>query len=261
MPDNFFKGFAPINGLDIYYEIHGEGKPLVLLHGGGSTIQTTFGTVLPMFAQKHKVIAIELQAHGHTKDRNTPESFYQDAEDVAALLKYLKINSADIFGFSNGGQTAMQLGIVHSGLVSKLVIMSAFYKREGAPEGFFEGFPNATLKDMPQVYANAYLAIDGNDHTGLQRMFERDRHRMENFKGWTDDEIRSIKAPSLIVSGDRDVVAPEHLIEMFRTIPNSRLMILPGYHGSFIGEAMTPPGNSRMPELTVAAIEEFLSEN
>jgi pimeloyl-ACP methyl ester carboxylesterase len=256
-----YKGFATINGLDIYHEIHGEGKPLVLLHGGGSTIYTSFGTVLPMFAQKHKVIAIELQAHGHTKDRDTPESFQQDAEDVAGLLKHLKINTADILGFSNGGQTAMQLAIVHPALVNKLVIISAFYKREGAPDGFFEGFPNATLKDMPQVYADAYLAIENNTQEGLQRMFEQDRSRMENFKSWTDDEIRSIKAPSLIVSGDRDVVVPGHLVEMHRTIPNSRLLILPGNHGSFLGEAMTPPGNSKLPALTVEVIEEFLSEN
>jgi pimeloyl-ACP methyl ester carboxylesterase len=261
MSTAFFKGFALINGLDLYYEIHGDGKPLVLLHGGGSTIQTSFGTILPMFAKKHKVIAIELQAHGHTKDRDTPESFYQDAEDVAALLKHLKINSADILGFSNGGQTAMQLGIAHPGMVNKLVIISAFYKRAGAPEGFFEGFPNATLKDMPQIYVDAYLAINKDDHDGLQRMFEQDRSRMENFKGWTDDEIRSIRAPSLIISGDRDVVNAEHLVEMFRTIPNSRLMILPGYHGSFIGEAMTPPNSSKLPSLTVEAIEEFLTEN
>jgi pimeloyl-ACP methyl ester carboxylesterase len=254
-----FKGYAPVNGLDLYYEIHGTGHPLVLLHGGGSTIQTSFGTLLPIFAKKHQVIAVELQAHGHTKDRNTPESFYQDAEDVAALLKHLKINSADILGFSNGGQTAMQLAIAHPGLIRKLVIISAFYKREGAPEGFFDGFPGATLKDMPPVYTDAYLAID-NDREGLQRMFEQDRSRMENFKGWTDEQISSIKAPSLIVSGDRDVVVAEHLVEMFRTIPNSRLMILPGSHGSFIGEAMTPPNNSKLPALTAEAIEEFLSE-
>jgi pimeloyl-ACP methyl ester carboxylesterase len=261
MSKTSFKGFAKINGLDIYHEIHGEGTPLVLLHGGGSTIQTSFGTILPLLAEKHEVIAIELQAHGHTKDRDRPESFQQDAEDVAGLLKHLKISKAAILGFSNGGQTAMQLAITHPNLVQKLVIISAFYKREGAPAGFFDGFPNATLKDMPQVYADAYLSIENNDQQGLQRMFEQDRSRMENFKSWTDDEIRSIKAPTLIVSGDRDVVVAEHLVEMFRTIPNSRLMILPGGHGSFIGEAMTPPGNSKFPMLTAAAIEEFLAEN
>src|SRR5215467_16284871 len=91
-------GYAPVNGLNMYYEIHGEGSPLVLIHGGGSTIQTTFGTILPMLATHYKVIAVELEAHGHTRDRDTPETFKQDADDIATLLSFLKINKADIFG-------------------------------------------------------------------------------------------------------------------------------------------------------------------
>ena len=130
--------YANVNGLKMYYEIHGEGTPLVLIHGGGSTIQTTFGKTLPLFAQHHKVIAVEMQAHGHTSDRDSPESFTQDADDIAALLKYLKIDKADIFGFSNGGHTAMQIGISHPEIVNKLIIVSAFYKRDGAVKGFFE---------------------------------------------------------------------------------------------------------------------------
>src|SRR6187401_1819086 len=106
-------GYAPVNGLKMYYEIHGEGTPLVLIHGGGSTIQTSFSKILPLLAQHYKVIAMELQAHGHTNDRDSAESFEQDANDVAALLSYLKINKPNILGFSNGGHTAMQIGISH----------------------------------------------------------------------------------------------------------------------------------------------------
>jgi pimeloyl-ACP methyl ester carboxylesterase len=124
-------GYAPVNGIHMYYEIHGQGNPLVLIHGGGSTIQTTFGYILPLLAEHYKVIALELQAHGHTSDRESPESFEQDADDVAALLSYLHINQANIFGFSNGGNTAMQVSIRHPQLVRKLVIASAFYKRSG----------------------------------------------------------------------------------------------------------------------------------
>src|SRR3954462_6119487 len=105
-------GYAPVNGLKMYYEIHGEGKPLVLIHGGGSTIETTFGRVLLMFAKKYKVIAVELQAHGHTSDRNAPETFEQDADDVATLLKQLSISKTSVLGFSNGGTTAMQIRYV-----------------------------------------------------------------------------------------------------------------------------------------------------
>src|SRR5438045_3607663 len=104
-------GYANVNGIKMYYEIHGEGKPLVLIHGGGSTIQTTFGKVLPIFAKKYKVIAVELQAHGHTCDRNAPETFQQDADDVAALLQQINISKASFIGFSNGGSTTLQIAI------------------------------------------------------------------------------------------------------------------------------------------------------
>lgn len=252
-------GYAPVNGLNMYYEIHGEGKPLVLIHGGGSTIQTTFGTILPLLAQHYKLIAVELQAHGHTKDRDIPESFEQDADDVAALLRYLKINKADLFGFSNGGNTSMQIAIRHPALINKLILVSSFYKREGMVKGLFDGLEKATLQDMPSIYKEAYLKIN-NDSAGLQRMFEKDRARMLQFKDWKEEVLSSIKAPCLIIAGDKDVVTAEHVVEMARKIPNADLMILPGNHGSFIGEAMTSDKSSEFPTLTIIAIREFLEK-
>jgi len=258
-PDSI-SGYAPVNGLNMYYEIHGEGKPLVLIHGGGSTIQTTFGKILPMLAEKYKVIAVELQAHGHTKDRDIPETFEQDADDVVALLNYLKIPKADIMGFSNGGNTTMQIAIRHPEIVNKLVITSAFYKREGMFKGFFEGMKDANLGNMPAHLKVAYMAIEKNDSTGLQRMFERDKTRMLEFKDWKDEDLISIKAPALIILGDKDVVTTEHAVEMSRRILNSELLILPGNHGSFIGEGLSAKDSSRIPELTVKVIEEFLAK-
>ena len=255
MPDKVQSGYAPVNGIEMYYEIHGHGLPLVLIHGGGSTIQTTFANILPLLAQKHKVIAVELQAHGHTSDRDTPESFDQDADDVASLLKHLKIDKADIFGFSNGGTTAMKIGIKYPALVNKLVITSAMYKREGMFNGFFEMMERATLNDMPVHLRNAFLEIN-NDPAALLNMFNKDRMRMINFTDWKDEDLEAIKAPSLIVLGDKDVVTIEHAVEMNRKIKNSELLILPGNHGSFIGEGTNEPGE--MPALTVGIIEEFL---
>ena len=252
-------GYASVNGLKMYYEIHGEGTPLVLIHGGGSTIQTTFGNILPSLARHHKVIAVELQAHGHTADRDNPESFAQDADDIASLLAWLKINKADFMGFSNGGHTSMQIGISHPKLVNKLVLISTFYKRDGTMKGFFEGLEKANLGNMPAPLRDAYLKIN-NDSAGLQRMFDRDRTRMLQFKDWKDEEIASIKAPTLIIAGDADVVTTEHAVKMSRLIPSAELMILPGAHGSFIGEVCTAKQGSQMPELTVAAIEEFLGK-
>jgi pimeloyl-ACP methyl ester carboxylesterase len=251
--------YADVNGINMYYELHGNGKPLVLLHGGGSTIYTTFGRILPELAKSYRIIAIELQAHGHTGDRNAPETFKQDAADVAELLDQLNIPKASIFGFSNGGQTAMQMAIDHPQKINKLIIASAFYKREGVPAWFWDGFAGAQLSNMPQVYQDEYLKITG-DETALLNMFNKDVERMRTFKGWTDEEIRCIKAPALIVSGDQDLTLPEHLAEMQRNIQGSRLAILPATHGSYMGEIMSANMPSKIPELFVAMVNEFLVE-
>jgi pimeloyl-ACP methyl ester carboxylesterase len=252
-------GYAPVNGINMYYEIHGKGSPVVLIHGGGSTIQSTFGTILPLLVMHHQVIAMELQAHGRTSDRNSPESFAQDAKDVVALLQYLKIPKADIIGFSNGGQTAMQIGISYPEFVNRLVLISCFYKRDGAFPGLFDNLPNATLDSMPAPLKTAYLQVR-NDTNGLQTMFEKDKQRMIDFKDWSDEDIQSIKANSFIICGDHDVVTTAHAVKMSQLIPNARLMILPGTHGSFIGEICSKEEGSKLPQLTVEAIEEFLNK-
>lgn len=125
-------GYAPVNGIDIYYEVHGreDGVPLVLLHSGGSTIDVTFSKVLPVFAASRRVIAVEEQGHGRTTDRDGPVTFEASADDVAALLQYLKVDQADIFGFSNGASVALQVAIRHPVLVRKLVFASAITKKE-----------------------------------------------------------------------------------------------------------------------------------
>ena len=140
-------GYASVNGLKMYYEIHGTGSPLVLIHGGGSTIQTSFGRVLHSFAKTHKVITVELQAHGRTADRDRPLSFEQDADDVATLLKYLSIDKADIFGFSNGASTTLQLAIRDPQQVNKIIVASTFYKKDGAQPWFWASWLMQHLKE------------------------------------------------------------------------------------------------------------------
>jgi pimeloyl-ACP methyl ester carboxylesterase len=252
--------YLPINGLNMYYEIHGQGKSLVLIHGGGSTIESSFSRILPELAKTHQVIAVELQAHGHTKDIDRPLSFEQDADDVAALLQHLHVRKADIMGFSNGATTALQMGIRHGGIVNKLVIASGNYRRDGMVPGFFEGFKNASLeKTMPAPLKEAYLKANP-DPKGLQAMFDRDVARMVAFKDISDTDIKSIQAPTLVLNGDKDVVLPEHALALARTLPHAQLAILPGGHGEYIGEIMSPDKNSRIPLLVVALIEEFLNE-
>ncbi len=229
------QGYSIVNGLKMYYEIYGEGKPLVLIHGGGSTIQTTWGRAIPVLAKTHKIIAVELQAHGRTADREKESSFEQDADDVATLLKNLQISKAAVFGFSNGGTTALQLAIRHPALIDQLIVASALYKRSGAPPEFWEFMKKGTFDDMPQVYKDAFLTVNPSKEA-LQRMFKRDHTRMNKFQDIPDALMSGIKAPTLIIMGDKDVASVEHAAEMQRVISGSRLMIIPGGHGDYIGE-------------------------
>lgn len=252
------KGYAPVNGLKMYYEIHGTGTPLVLIHGGGSTLQTTFGRVLHDFAKTHKVIAVDMQAHGHTADIDRPLSFQQDADDIAALLKQLNIDKANIFGFSNGASTTLQFAIRHPQMTDKIIVASTFYKKAGAPGWFWDMMSKPTFEGMPQPYKDAFLKINP-DTNALYRMYERDVARMQSFPDMTEEQMKSIKAPAFIIIGDRDVATPEHAVEMHRLIPNSRLAIIPGGHGDYIGE-MTAPQDSILIAATVLLINKFLNE-
>jgi pimeloyl-ACP methyl ester carboxylesterase len=253
-------GYAPVNGINMYYEIHGEGKiPLVLIHGGGSTIETSFANILPLFAANNQVIAVELQAHGRTSDRDALESFVQDADDVAALIRYLHIDKADFLGFSNGGSTAMQIAIRHADMVNKIVVIAGAYKRDGLISGFFDMMPHATIDNMPGPLKEAFLKVTP-DNARLQTMFEKDKQRMITFTDWPDDDIRSIKAPALFIVGDKDVTTIEHTIAMSRLVAGAQLMVLPGVHGACIGEVCTAKPGSRQVEVTATLIEEFLNE-
>jgi pimeloyl-ACP methyl ester carboxylesterase len=248
--------YANINGLKLYYEVHGRGFPLVLIHGGGSTIETTFGRILPALAKTHQVIAVEMQAHGHTLDIDRPLSFEQDADDVAALLKQLNISKADIFGFSNGASTSLQIAIRHPELVNKIIVASTMYKKDGAYPWLWEMMKNPTFEGMPQPYKDAYLKINP-DKEALFTMYKRDVARMQSFTDINEGDIKKINAPTLIVVGDKDVIRPEHAVEMYRQIKHAQLMILPGGHGNYMGELTTlKPGAIEYPAL--AFIEAFL---
>ena len=251
--------FAEVNDLKMYYEIHGNGRPIVLLHGGGSTIESTFGRIIPELAKTHQLIAVELQAHGHTQDIARPLSFEQDADDVAELLRQLDIKKADFMGFSNGGTTCLQIAIRHPALVNKLVLASAMFKREGMQPGFFDGFEHATLDMMPAPLRDAYLKANP-DPKGLQAMFDRDVAKMAAFKDINDADIKNIQAPALVINGDSEVVLAAHALALSQTLPHARLAILPSGHGDYIGEICTTDTRSKLPALVTTMIEEFLAE-
>jgi pimeloyl-ACP methyl ester carboxylesterase len=252
-------GHAPSNGIRIYYEVHGSarGTPLVLLPGGGSTIDSTYGRILPYLARQRRVIAIDEQNHGRSEHRDIPERFTDSADDVAAVLKQLDIANADIMGFSNGASIAMQVVLRHPALVRKLVFAGSMTKRSGAPPQFWQGFPTSTFADMPQQLKDAFLKVNP-DQRLLHDMYEKDVERMLNFVETSDEQVKSITVPTLVVAGDRDVSTPEHAVELVRLLPKAQLLILPGVHGEFLGEVLGGQGDAHYPELSSRLIERFL---
>ena len=253
-------GHAPVNGIRMYYEVHGPagGTPLLLLHGGGSTIEVTFGKILPFLARHRRVIAVEEQGHGRTSDRDQPLRFETSADDVAALLRHLRIETADLFGFSNGASVALQTAIRHPGVVRKLVFASSMTKKAGARPEFWEFMARADFSNMPQPLKDAFLKVNP-DPAKLRVMHDKDAERMRSFADVPDQALESLRASTLILIGDQDLVTPEHAVELSRRIPKSRLLILPGGHGEYLGEAVMAPKDSRMPEVSAGLVEEFLA--
>ena len=252
-------GHAPVNGISMYYEVHGPpgGVPLVLLHGGGSTIDVTFGRVLPVLARRRRVIAVEEQGHGRTTDRDAPVAFESSADDVAALLRHLGVDQADLFGFSNGASVALQVAIRHPERVRKLVFASSFTRRDGARPELWEFMRQADFSSMPQPLKDAFLRVNP-DPAQLRTMHDKDAERMRSFADVPDDLVRGVRAPVLVVLGDRDIVTPEHALELTRLLPDARLLVVPGGHGDWLGEAVMAPGESRQPALAAGLIETFL---
>jgi pimeloyl-ACP methyl ester carboxylesterase len=257
-------GFAPVNGINLYYEMHGKTHkglrvPLVLIHGGGSTIESTYAHLLPMLARTREVIAIEEAGHGHTKATSRPFTFENTADDVAALLNFLNIPQADILGFSNGGTSALQIAIRHPDKIRRLIVASGTYRRDGMIDGFFDGMKSATLDMMPEALKEADRRIN-SDPEHLQALFVQDSHRMMQFKDIPEEQVRSIRAPTLVLNGDQDVVKPEHALQLSRAIPGARLAILPSNHGAYLGAVEAGPLNRPLVELTLKLTTEFLDQ-
>jgi pimeloyl-ACP methyl ester carboxylesterase len=255
--------YLNVNGLHMYYEDHGEdhgtGRPLVLIHGGGSTIQTSFGRLLPRLARARRVIAVEQQAHGHTEDLDRPLSFEQMADDTAALLEQLGVREADVLGFSNGGMTALQLAVRHPALVRRLIVCSGFYAKRGFIPALTEMFdrpPNAEA--MPPVLRDAYLAA--SPHPDLQALMAKTGAMMKSFPDLSEEAVHAIAVPTLVMLGDQDVIQPEHAAQLARLVQHGQLAIFPGSgHGTYLGVAEAP-ADPKLFELGVAVLERFLAE-
>jgi pimeloyl-ACP methyl ester carboxylesterase len=238
----FTSGYAPINGLQMYYEIHGQegtGHPLVLIHGAFSAIGTSFGALLPGLAEGRKVIGLELQGHGRTADIDRPLSIEQLADDTADAIRYLGIEQADIFGYSNGASVALHVAIRHPDVVRKLVLASVTYNLAGVHPGLMEGLGEMTPEMMyGSPWHDEYMRI-APDPGHFPALFAKKSEMDRNIKDIPAETIAAIKAPTLLIIGDSDLVRPEHAVEMFRLLgggvfgdlagmPNSQLAVLPG---------------------------------
>ena len=243
----------------MYYEIHGEGTPLALLHGGGSGIHSTFGRILPDLARTYQVIGIEQQGHGHTADIDRPFSLEQMADDTAALLTKLGVASAHVFGFSNGGQVAMHLALRHPQKIQKLVLASTFFRKAGVIPELQEAWTKQVkVEDMPAGLRDEYRRTAPRPED-LQKHIDKSQQMMRRFKDLPASDLQRLTIPTLVMNGDRDVILLEHGVEMMRLIPQARLIVLPGAHGAYIGEMSTPLVETELPKITVSLVNEFLA--
>ena len=258
MTDAFVKtGYAPVNGLELYYEIHGTGDPLVLLHGGFG-LTSMFSEILPQLAEKRQVIAVDLQGHGRTADIDRPLRLEFMADDIAALIKHLGLAKADVMGYSMGGGTAMRTAIQHPEVVRKLVVVSVPFKRNGWYPALLANMQQmnretaAFLKQTPMYEAYASVAPRPENFPMLcDKMGDMLRQDYD----WSN-EVAALKMPVLIMFGDADSVPPAHAAEFFSLLgggkmdgswdesgmSNSRLALLPAttHYNIFYSPALVP---------------------
>ena len=230
-------GYAPVNGLQMYYEIHGSGEPLLLLHGAFGAIDL-WGPILTTLAEHHQVIAVEFQGHGHTADIiDRPLGYEQLADDVAALMGHLGIAQADVVGYSMGGTTGLQLAIRHPERVRKLVTVSPNYRSDGYYPELLAGLLQMTpgiFVGTPEEAAYLRHAPHPEDFPVL---VEKQKILPQAF-AFPDEDVEGITAPTLIVLGDSDVVRPEHGVALFRLLGG-------GVPGDLVG--LPPPSSPSFP--------------
>ncbi|WP_346237916.1 alpha/beta fold hydrolase [Niabella insulamsoli] len=253
-------GYKDINGIKLYYEVYGAGQPLTLVHGGGSSIRLDFSEMIERLSGDFKLIGMDLQNHGKSGHRQTPETFEQDARDVVALLHALGIERSSYFGFSNGATTVLKIAHLFPEKTDRVIAASAVVKRNGMIDGFFEAMNQVTINDMPAYLQENFLQLNPGALERLNNMFEKDSQRMIHFEDWEDLVLQSMQAPVFLMSGDRDVVKPEHTVELKRLIPDSKMMVLPAGHGSFMMADENGRVDNELINFTTLQIKQFLNE-
>jgi pimeloyl-ACP methyl ester carboxylesterase len=234
------RGYAPVNGLQMYYEVHGSGgTPLLLLHGGLFNIDLQFGELLPSLAASRQVIAADFQGHGRTNDIDRPLTCADLSSDVVGLLSHLRVPQADVFGFSVGGGVALHLAIRHPELVRKLIVSSVSFHPEGDRSENSDAVAAMTVDMIAGTpMEQEYLAKSPHPDR-LQDLLDKLGTFDQGFTGWSDADIQGIAAPTLITVGDCDAVYLDHMVRFlqlrggdvngdFVGVPSSQLAVFPG---------------------------------
>ncbi len=224
MKTNTHTGYAPVNGLELYYEIHGLGQPLILLHGGLG-MAGMFGQVLPLLAQTQQVIAVELQAHGHTADIDRPLRFELMGDDIAALIKHLGFEKVNVMGYSLGGGVALRTAIQHPEVVKKLVLVSTPFRQDGwypeimASMAQLSGAAAESMKGSPMYQAYIDIAPQPENFPLLiDKMGELLRQKYD----WSN-EVAALPMPTMIVYGDADSIPPAHAAQFFELLGGGKV--------------------------------------
>ncbi len=231
-------GYADVNGLQMYYEVYGEGRPLVLVHGSYMTIPLNWSRFIPPLAKDRRVIVAEMQGHGRTRDIAREVSYEAMADDVAGLLKHLDIDQADILGYSMGGGIVFQVAVRHPEQVRRLVVLSSTYKHDGWWPDVEAGYATFTADMFKGTPIQEQYESLGDDPAHFPEFVKKVISIDLNPYDWSTD-VKNIQAPLFMAIGDVDGVRYEHALELFRAkgggkmgdlhgLPQSRLAILPG---------------------------------
>jgi pimeloyl-ACP methyl ester carboxylesterase len=233
-------GYAPVNGLEMYYEIDGAGEtPLLLLHGGLFDIDLQFGELLPQLTATRKVIATEFQGHGRTNDIERPLTAAGLASDVVGLLEHLDVPLVDVFGFSVGGAVALHLAIRHPTLIRKAVVSSVSFHPDGDRPENTEAVAAMTVDMIAGTPMEQSYRAKSPHPERLQDLLDKLGTFDDGFPGWSELDIRRITVPTLITVGDSDAVRLEHAVRFlqlrggdvngdFVGVPASQLAVFPG---------------------------------
>jgi pimeloyl-ACP methyl ester carboxylesterase len=255
LPDGSILGkggnFAEVNGADIYYEEHGEGEPLILLHGAWSSVES-FLNQAGELCSRYRIIIPERRGHGRSADTPGPYSYAQGVEDMLSLIHELGIEKAHLLGWSAGAIVGLMMAMNNPELFSSFIPISGTFHSNGYHERFLRWFESSTPKSLGKVMVEVYRrnSPDGADH--FPEFFEKVKAQAVTHPDYANEDLARLRVPTLIIAADRDIIRLDHFVDYFNHVPEGELSIVPGT------THMLPV---EKPEMLNMQVLEFLQEN